>query len=116
MILNGRNGRLLADRVLCAFDSRSRRVGLLGHESLADGHAMLIVPSNAVHTFFMRFPIDLAFISREGRVVRTCASVKPWRIAAALRAHAVLELPAGALARHDTVPGDILVVAVVPII
>jgi uncharacterized membrane protein (UPF0127 family) len=111
-IRNQRNGRMLANHLLPAFDSRTRRAGLLHHESLADGHAMLIAPSNAVHTFFMRFSIDLAFITREGRVVKIRASVRPWRVAAAFRAYAVIELPAGTLARCDTIPGDML--AIVP--
>lgn len=109
-IRNERNGRVLADRVLPAFDSKSRRAGLLRYESLADGHAMVIAPSNAVHTFFMRFPIDLAFVTKGGQVVKACASVRPWRVAAALRAYAVIELPAGTLARCDTVPGDTLAI------
>ena len=108
VIQNQRSGATLANRVLSALDSRSRRTGLLRHESLPDGEAMVIAPTNAIHTFFMRFAIDVAFVARDGRVVKTCASVKPWRVAMALRAFAVIELPAGTLARCDTVPGDTL--------
>ena len=107
-VRNRRNGRLLASRVLPAFDSQSRRTGLLRHETLPDGHAMLIAPSNAVHTFFMRFPIDLAFLDRQGRIVATRASVAPWRLAVSIRAFAVLEMPAGTLARSQTIMGDML--------
>jgi uncharacterized membrane protein (UPF0127 family) len=110
VIRNQRNGHVLADRLLPAFDSKSRRAGLLGYESLEIGHAMLIAPSNAIHTFFMRFPIDIAFVTRGGRVVKTRASVRPWRMALAMRAYAVIELPAGTLARCDTVPGDTLAI------
>jgi uncharacterized membrane protein (UPF0127 family) len=69
---------------------------------------MIIAPSNAVHTFFMKFSLDLAFVRRDGIVVKCLQSVEPWRVAAALRAYAVIELPAGALKRHDTTAGDIL--------
>ena len=55
---------------------------------------------------FMRFAIDVAFVSRDGRVLEVRAAVKPWRLA--WRAFAVIELPAGALARSDTRPGDLL--------
>lgn len=109
-IRNERNGRILATYVLPAFDSKTRRSGLLGYDSLPDGHAMVIAPTNAVHTFFMRFSIDLAFVDRTGRVVKTCQSVRPWRLAGALRAYAVVELAAGSLARHDTVSGDTLTI------
>ena len=111
-IRNERNGRVLAARIIPALDSKSRRTGLLGRDSFPMEHAMVIAPTNAVHTWFMRFPIDIAFVDRQGRVVKTCHSVKPWRLAAALRGYAVIELAAGSLARCDTVSGDIL--AVVP--
>ena len=107
-IRNTRNGRDLAHDLLTAFDSKSRRVGLLRHQTLPEGSAMLIAPSNAVHTFFMRFPIDVAFVTRDGRIVKTYASLKPWRMAAAFSAYAVVELPAGTLARNDTAAGDVL--------
>ena len=112
VIRNTRNGRVIARDLTTAFDSASRRVGLLRHASFPQGAAMLIAPTNAVHTFFMRFPIDIAFITREGTVVKACHVVKPWRIAAALRAYGVVELPAGTLTACDTTAGDVL--AVVP--
>ena len=107
-IRNTRNGRVLANDVIAAFDSRTRRVGLLQHSTFPEGSAMLIAPSNAIHTFFMRFPIDIAFVTRDGRIVKTHASLRPWRVAAAFSAYAVVELPAGTLARNDTASGDIL--------
>ncbi len=107
-IRNERNGRIVADQILKAFDSKTRRAGLLHRDAFPDGHAMVIAPTQAVHTWFMRFPIDLAFVDKGGLVVKICASVKPWRLAVAFRAYAVVELPAGALARCDTVVGDTL--------
>ena len=112
VIRNTRNGRVIADALTSAFDSKSRNIGLLHHRSFPQGAAMLIAPTSAVHTFFMRFPIDLAFINREGSVLKVCHSFRPWRIAAALRAYGVIELPAGTLAAAETVAGDVL--AVVP--
>ena len=110
VIRNQRNQRCVADALVSAFDSETRRTGLLRHESFRDGSAMLIAPTNAVHTFFMRFPIDIAFVTREGRVVKTYATLRPWRIAAAFGAYAVVELPAGTLARCDTIVGDTLMI------
>jgi uncharacterized protein len=110
VIRNSRNGRILAHDLISAFDSKSRRIGLLRHESFPEGSAMLIAPSNAVHTFFMHFPIDVVFVTRDGRVVKACPGLKPWRLAGALRAHAVVELPAGTLTRQDTVAGDVLAI------
>ena len=106
---NVRTQRVIADRLLTAFDSTSRRQGLLGRESLPDGSALIIAPSNAVHTLFMRFPIDILFVRRDGTVIKLRSAVRPWRIAASLRAFAVIELPAGSLARSHTKTGDRLI-------
>jgi uncharacterized membrane protein (UPF0127 family) len=96
----------VARTLLTAFDSASRRRGLLEHESLDESTALIIAPSNAVHTFSMRFAIDVAFVSRDGRVLKVSPAVAPWRIAASWRGFAVIELCAGALAKSDTRPGD----------
>ena len=109
-LANARNGRVVAHRLITAFDSASRRKGLLKQDSMADGSAMIIAPSNAIHTFFMRFAIDIAFVSKDGRVLKIRRAMPAWRLAASLRAFAVVELPAGALERSDVRPGDQLVV------
>ncbi len=111
-VVNTRSGEAVAARVTAAFDSSSRRQGLLGRDGLQEGDAMLIAPCQAVHTWFMRFPIDVAFVAKDGRVVGIRHGLRPWRMAAALRAFAVLELPSGTLARSRTEIGDVL--AVVP--
>jgi uncharacterized protein len=105
-LTNTRNNRIVARTLLTAFDSASRRKGLLDHSSLADGSAMIIAPTSAIHTFAMRFAIDVIFVSKDGRVIKVRPHVKPRRIAAAWRAFAVVELPAGAIERSDTRPGD----------
>ena len=109
MLVNARTGAIVADHLLTAFDSASRRQGLLGRDSLPGGHALIIAPSNAVHTFFMRFPIDIVFVRRDGRVIKVRSAVVPRRLAAAIRGFAVVELPAGTLARSGTEPGDMLI-------
>ena len=108
VLRNTRTGRVVAHRLLPALDSPSRRTGLLKHTSLDDGEAMLIAPTNAVHTWFMKFDLDLLFVRRDGRVVKTRASVKPWRMSGALRAFAVIEMRSGTLAARETRPGDVL--------
>jgi uncharacterized membrane protein (UPF0127 family) len=60
-----------------------------------------------VHTFFMRFPIDVAFLDREGKVVKVFISAPPFRVLlGGPRARRALELPPGALIRTSTEPGD----------
>jgi uncharacterized protein len=109
-LVNSRSGRRLAHSLTGAFDSASRRTGLLGRDGLDDGHALIIAPTNGIHTFFMRFSIDVAFVRRDGRVVAVRHALKPWRLAIAFSAHAAIELPPGTLADSDTVRGDTLVI------
>jgi len=107
-LINRRNGRVLATQLLRAFDSESRRRGLLGVDRLQPGHALIIAPTTAIHTWFMRFPIDVAFVSRDGRVVKVRHQLRPWRMSGVIRGYAVIELPAGTLAAADTVTEDVL--------
>jgi uncharacterized membrane protein (UPF0127 family) len=105
-----RTGATLASQLLPAFDSRTRRTGLLRHESLAAGSAMIIAPSNAVHTFGMAFDIDIVFVARDGRVLKIRTAVPRRRMAAALRAFAVIELPARTVVGIDLREGDRLAI------
>ena len=108
VLTNSRTNQTVASTLVPAFDSTSRRRGLLKHNCLPEGSALVIAPTNAIHTFFMRFAIDVAFVSRDGRVLKVRAAMPAWRMAAAWRAFAVVELPAGALERAGVQPGDML--------
>ncbi|HXE79575.1 MAG TPA: DUF192 domain-containing protein [Vicinamibacterales bacterium] len=103
---NTRNGRVVAERLEPAFDSGTRRRGLMGRDGLPAGSALVIAPSNSVHTFFMKFPIDVLFVAKDGQVLKIRPAVGPWRITGALRGFAVIELPAGAAAAADLRVGD----------
>lgn len=75
---------------------------------------LAIAPSNAVHSFGMRFPIDLLFVRRDGMVIKRVTHLKPRRIAAALRAFAVLEFAADHPGVAQTRVGDVLAVEIAP--
>ena len=100
--------RVLCERCLVAASPLARMRGLLGRRSLASGEGLLLRPASSVHTFFMRFPIDLVFLSAGGEVLKVDGSVPPWRMAAARGAKAVVELPAGEAARRGIRPGSSL--------
>jgi hypothetical protein len=93
-----------------ASESASRNRGLLGRSGLRPENAFILAPANFVHTFFMRFAIDLLFVARDGRVLKIRRAVPAWRIAGQLRAFAVIELAAGALHRSGTQAGDVLTI------
>lgn len=101
-----RSGVTLATTLETAFDSKSRNRGLLGRDRLDAGAALVLAPCSSVHTFLMRFPIDVVFVRKDGTVAKVCATVKPMRVAIALGAFAVIELPAGRATAADTRLGD----------
>jgi uncharacterized protein len=105
---NVRTGEPVAGKVVAAFDSTSRRQGLLGRRQLPPGEALILAPCSSVHTAFMRFPLDLVFLDRAGRVLKTSSGVRPWRVRAAWRAFAVVELAAGGLDGSGTRAGDVV--------
>jgi uncharacterized protein len=89
--------------------SAKRRAGLLKRQSFEPGEGLWIVPCEAVHSFFMKFAIDVVYLDRKKRVRKVTANLVPWRISGCLTAHSVLELPAGMAGQTNTKPGDQLV-------
>ena len=97
---------VLAERVEVADHGAKRSKGLLGRNCLEPGEGLWIVPCEAVHTFGMRFPIDLVYVDRDKRVKKVRSNVTPWRMSACLSAHSVVELAAGAVRETQTQAGD----------
>jgi uncharacterized membrane protein (UPF0127 family) len=112
--MNDRTRSAVALNVGLATSRAARRRGLLGRDSLGATEGLLLTPCVAVHTAFMRFPIDVIFIDRNGRAVRVVRDVRPWRITASFRAHSVIELAAGTAAATDIQVGDLLYLAPAP--
>ena len=107
-ILNLTRQSVLADSVEVADHGATRRKGLLGRSGLADGEGLWIVPCESVHTFGMKFPIDLVYLDRKKKVKKVRSGVPPWRLSACLSAHSVLELASGTISTTKTRPGDTL--------
>lgn len=80
--------------------------GLLGRGALTPDEGFLLAPCNAIHTFFMKFPIDVVFLDAEGQVVGVIESLPPWRWRINTRGRAVLELSAGTVNRARLRQGD----------
>ena len=93
---------VLATRLEVAVTGPKRNKGLLGRSGLETGGGLWITPCESVHTFFMRFPIDLVYLDRRNRVRKIRSAVGPWR------AHSIIELPAGVVLTTQTQKGDIL--------
>ena len=102
-------GAVVADRVTVADSFWSRFVGLMGRRELPEGEGLCIQRCNSIHMFFMRIPLDVAFVDREGNVLHALHTIRPWRASKVVRgAKAALELPAGTLRSHGIDRGSVL--------
>ncbi len=87
----------------------SRAIGLLGKESLPPGSGILLSPCNQIHTFFMKFPIDVIFIDGHGKVIKVYNALPPWRITSLLwRSRSVIEMMSDG--RCEINEGDVLAI------
>jgi uncharacterized membrane protein (UPF0127 family) len=101
------SGKALALDLAVADSFFARLKGLLGKRELPQGEGLWIKSCSSVHTFGMRFPIDVAFLDRDLRVVAVAKTLRPNRVSPfCLKAISVLELPAGTLDASVTVVGD----------
>ena len=98
--------RPVCERCTVAETPLMRLKGLLGRSGLASGDGLLIRPTSAIHTCFMRFPIDAVFLDRDFVVVGVVADLRPWRVAARRGAKSVLELAAGESGRRGIRTGQ----------
>ena len=106
---NATRGSLLGERIRVADTGLTRIVGLLGERELRRGDGLLIVPSQGIHTWGMSFPIDVAVLDREWKVIGINHALRPFRMTRFFwRAAAVLELPAGTLISSSTAVGDLI--------
>jgi len=103
-----RTGRVLAERLEVARTMPARMRGLLGRKNLSPGGGMMIERCASIHTFFMRFPIDVVFVDSNMVVTKAVENVLPWRLVSSLASRHVIELPGGTLASSPLAPGDAL--------
>ena len=103
------DGVVVAEHVEIADSMWSRFMGLMFRPALPPGHGLALQPCSSIHMFFMRFALDVAFLDRDGRVVRTYHAIKPWRISRVVRgARSAVELPAGTLRAAGVERGAVL--------
>ncbi len=110
-VVNLTRGTTLVDKGEEATGAVARGIGLLGRSALPPGGGLLLRPCQSIHTFFMRFPIDVVFVNGDGRVIRLAEHLRPNRIGPVVRqARYVVEMPAGTISATSTEIGDRLAV------
>jgi uncharacterized membrane protein (UPF0127 family) len=83
-----------------------RMWGLLGRQKLEVDEGLLISPCSSVHTFGMRFTIDVVFLNKDLTIVKTVESLKPWRMAASNKSYMVLELADKSINKLQLITGQ----------
>ncbi|HEY2989666.1 MAG TPA: DUF192 domain-containing protein [Candidatus Binatia bacterium] len=97
----------LATKVRKADSFLTRLLGLLKRNKLGPEEALWLVPSKAIHTVGMKFPIDVIFLDRHNKVVDTVPAMVPYRATKIhLAAYSALELPKGSIRKSRTEAGD----------
>lgn len=110
-VFNITKGTAICQRCLIARTRLQRLIGLMGRKELRRDEGLLLTGARGgIHTCFVRFEIDVAYLDGEGRVVAIKRRMKPWRIWVVWNAKAAmaLELPAGRLEETGTEIGDLL--------
>lgn len=106
-VVNRSKDEVLAEYVILADSLWPRMKGLLGTSELAPGHGLILDPCNSIHTFFMAYAIDVIFVDKSHKIVEIMPAVKPWRLTRMImKAHCVVELPAGSLEGTNAEVGD----------
>lgn len=109
-VINRREQTVIVENLIVARSFFRRLKGLLGTACLLQGAGLLIQPCNSVHTFLMRYSIDVVFLDSTATVVKIAKNVAPGRIVVAGGSATVLEIPAGTVATTGMVLGDQLAI------
>ena len=107
-LIHATSGRVLASHLEVARTLAERMRGLLGRSGLRPGEGMLIERCSNIHTFFMRFPIDVIFADYDWIVRKVACAVPPWRMVWVPGARHVIELPSGTAEEIPVAPGDVI--------
>ena len=105
LVNESRGGVLLADQVRVADGFAARARGWLGHRP-RPGEGLVLIPCRAIHSWFMRGPIDVAFVDASGRILHAIHRLPPFRSARRPGARCVVELAPGILEATGTQVGD----------
>lgn len=111
-VYNSSKNNLIADDVKAAQNFFTRSFGLLLRKSLSDNEGLIIKPCCSIHTFFMKFPIDVLFINKNNEIIALYENVKPYRILPIhLNSYYVIELSSGSVSEKNVEKGDLITIS-----
>lgn len=106
VVINATKRTVLSDQCRFANSIWKRMIGLLDRKAVADGEGLLLDRCYGIHTFGMRFSIDVLCLDKDFRVLRTIEELPPFRACMLKKAVFVMELPAGTIGKTGTLVGD----------
>lgn len=110
-LTNKTSKKVVAEHVILADSFLKRSKGLLGKKSFEKENTLWIKRCQSIHTFFMRFSIDVVFVDKDLKVTNMYLSLKPWRVTPyAFKAKSVFEFSAGTINPDEVAIGDQLYV------
>jgi len=108
-IINKTKNTLLAKDIVIANTPFKRMKGLLGKKEFREGQALILKPCNSIHTFFLRFAIDVIFVDKHNKIIEAISHLKPFRLTCVYWLSALaIELPSGTIQSTLTCKGDTL--------
>lgn len=108
-IINLTRSTTLAENAMVAEGFLARLIGLLNKQGLEPGQGLVLKPCNSIHTFFMRFSIDVVFVDKENRVIKAIPNLNPFQLTYIyFRAKLAIELPLNTIFSSRTTEGDML--------
>jgi uncharacterized membrane protein (UPF0127 family) len=106
-VRNASSGSRVAVNAEVARGPIRRGLGLMGRRSWPTSDGLVLEHCNSIHCFFMRMPIDVLYVDKQGQVVKVLESLRPWRLGPiSFKTDWVLELPVGTIERTGTRVGD----------
>lgn len=92
------NGEVICHKMAVATNIFSRMLGLMFSKDLPECDGFLLSPCNSIHTFFMRYSLDILFLDKDFKIVKVIYGLSPWRMTwVYLKSRHVLEMKAGTL-------------------
>jgi uncharacterized protein len=105
-LVNLRNQNVLAGNVQQAYTFLRRFKGLMFTNEFPSGNSLHIKPCNSIHTFFMKYKIDILFLDDDKQVIDLKKEMMPGKLSVCKKASSVIELPAGTIDKTETQVGD----------
>jgi len=86
----------------------SRLMGFMFKKSIGHEEALIFYNATSIHSFFMKFPIDIVFLDKNKQIIRICRALRPWKVVFCLKSHITIELPADKASQNCLKVGDFL--------